>query len=311
MVNILFISNGEGVDYQCDCVFHGLNSIEGINVYILNDYQHMFDNNSIDFLSRQYGMGFTITNRVSINKRRIHTLDEATENIRMKFYDVIIFGSIERCNLLLDIVLLYYSKNRIIFIDGEDEDFSVKIIHRMKGRIKAPIFYEKYKKRAADLSKKGIYFKRELRVKERKTFFPISFAIPSQNVIEAVPEKSILLAKIIPGKLDTYIYNKEEDYYNGYKRAWFGMTIKKAGWDCMRHYEILANGCIPYFPDLDDCPFTTMHTFPKNIIIETNRLYEENRISENLASYYAEFLLGYTREYLTTERLAQYILSFI
>ena len=29
-------------------------------------------------------------------------------------------------------------------------------------------------------------------------------------------------------------------------KKYFWITIK-AGWDCLRHYEILMNGCIPYF----------------------------------------------------------------
>lgn len=310
-MNILFISKGTGIDYQCDCVFHGLNSIEGINVFILNDYQYMFEGNSTDFLSRQYGMGFTIANRISINKRKIHTFDEAKENIITKFYDVIIFGSIRRSNLLLSVACNHYPKNKIIFIDGEDEDFSIRLGYRMKGLIKAPMFFRKYRQQAINLSNKGLYFKRELREKDRKYFYPISFAIPLQNVLMAVPEKKNILARIIPGKLETYIYKEEEDYYNGYKTAWFGMTVKKAGWDCMRHYEILANGCIPYFPHLSDCPTTTMYNFPKNIIIETNRLYEQNKISDKLAYFYADSLLAYSREYLTTEKLARYLLSFV
>lgn len=42
---------------------------------------------------------------------------------------------------------------------------------------------------------------------------------------------------------NTYIFENEEEYYNDYKKSLFAITRKKGGWDCMRHYEILACGC--------------------------------------------------------------------
>jgi hypothetical protein len=95
------------------------------------------------------------------------------------------------------------------------------------------------------------------------------------------------------------------------------MTIKKGGWDCMRHYEIIANGCIPYFPNIENCPQNTMALLPKNIILEGNQLYEKyknNSINE-LTEYdhlecnsLIQKLLDYTRHNLTTKQLASYIL---
>ena len=87
--------------------------------------------------------------------------------------------------------------------------------------------------------------------------------------------------------------------------------MKKGGWDCMRHYEILANSCIPYFPEINDCPSTTMVPFPKHLIVETNNLYKKNGALDREYEFYANCLLAYTKEFLTTEKLAQYVLSFI
>jgi hypothetical protein len=44
--------------------------------------------------------------------------------------------------------------------------------------------------------------------------------------------------------------------------------MKKAGWDCMRHYEILGNNCIPYFIDLEDCPKNTLTNLPKELLLK-------------------------------------------
>lgn len=309
-MNILFISPGNKLDYQCDCIFHGLNTLKDVTVYTLTDYTYMYEGNTSEYLREQYGMGFTVTNRVPIEKKHIHTLAEAQENINAHFYDVVIYGSIFRCELFLDRVLKNYSKNQVVFVDGGDHDFSLffnkghtKYIERQK------IFFEN-KKKASSLFSKGIFFKRELRKKDHKYFYPISFAISSEDIVSEIPVKSIEMATIIPGEKSTYIYKNEKDYYNGYKIARFGLTCKKSGWDCMRHYEILANGCIPYFPGIEKMPPTTMINFPKEIILETNRLYESHAFTDSLYDFYSNLLLSYTREYLTTRKLAEYVLSF-
>ena len=102
--------------------------------------------------------------------------------------------------------------------------------------------------------------------------FPISFSMPPEKIVAAVPPKTRMLAHIIPGDLSTYIYKTEEEYYKGYQDSYFGITGKKGGWDCMRHYEILANGCIPLFCNIWDIPKKTMANFPRELITKTNEL---------------------------------------
>ena len=148
--------------------------------------------------------------------------------------------------------------------------------------------------------------------------YPISFSMPPEKIVEKIPPKTRIVAHIIPGNLSTYIYDSEESYYQGYKESFFGITMKKGGWDCMRHYEILANGCIPYFVDLENIPENTMTHFPKKIIAETNKIFldimEKKTMDEadiQKCNYYIEKLLNYTRTHLTTTAMAKYILSKI
>lgn len=42
----------------------------------------------------------------------------------------------------------------------------------------------------------------------------------------------------------------EHRYYDDYSRSYFAVTRRKGGWDCMRHYEILAAGTHPDPPKL-------------------------------------------------------------
>lgn len=57
-----------------------------------------------------------------------------------------------------------------------------------------------------------------------------------------------------------------------YASCYYAVTMKKSGWDCMRHYEIIAAGCIPYFLEIDDIPVGTMHTFPRALVKEAMHL---------------------------------------
>ena len=147
--------------------------------------------------------------------------------------------------------------------------------------------------------------------------FPISFSMPPEKIVASVPTKTRLLAHIIPGDLSTYIYKTEEDYYKGYQDSYFGITGKKGGWDCMRHYEILANGCIPLFCNIWDLPPKTMVNFPRDIIAKTNKIYVElldkplEESDKQRLNAHIEELLSYTRTYLTTTRAAQNILDSI
>jgi hypothetical protein len=147
---------------------------------------------------------------------------------------------------------------------------------------------------------------------------PITFSFPEEKIIDKMPAKVKVLSSLIPGDMKTYIYNTEAEYYDEYRKSMFAITTKKAGWDCMRHYEIIANGCIPYFVNIEDCPSTTMALLPKDLIREGNGLYlslKDKAISEfslsdmDACASLVERLLFYIRSNLTTTAIARYILK--
>ena len=155
--------------------------------------------------------------------------------------------------------------------------------------------------------------------------YPIQFGIPEVKLVSEIPKKDKDCAIVIPGDGGTYIYEEEADYYADYQRSYFALTQRKSGWDCMRHYEILANGCIPYFLNLDNCPSDTMVFLPKKLILEAMHLpgvippsngHPRVRIDHgqfNRQRYYEilQKLLEHTRNHLTTRSIAQYILKTI
>ncbi len=148
--------------------------------------------------------------------------------------------------------------------------------------------------------------------------FPIQFAISESKIVKEIPPKTKDFAFIIPGKLDTYIYTEEADYYKDYQHSYFAITCKKAGWDCMRHYEILANGCIPYFIDIDKCNPNTMCFLPRELIKEAMNLEgvsfpHIDHSKFNKEKYYEilQKLMDHTKHYLTTRNMAEYVLNTV
>ena len=149
---------------------------------------------------------------------------------------------------------------------------------------------------------------------------PISFSIPTEKICSNYKNsvKTKLLSSLVPGNIKTYIYNNETDYYNEYKKSYFAITKKKAGWDCLRHYEIICNGCLPYFIDIEKCPTNTMFLHPKKLYIESNNLYDKIKninindlTNEQINTYnnLRDRFIKYTLDKLTTEKMALYIIN--
>lgn len=296
-MKILFITNGSGIDYQSDCLFHGLVKL-GHDVTDSN-YMWYLSRHGDEENSNLYGMGFTIGG--NLPDRSGIDRSDIKEKISDRYFDIVIYGSIHRCSDYIDEVLKSYKPNEIIFIDGEDI-----------------ICYNE------ELTLMGLYFKRELYGKSLPGYpspFPISFAIPSEKLYTdyGIAEKTKVESFINPERRDTYIYTNETDYYNDYRTSLFGTTMKKAGWDCMRHYEIIANGCLPYFRDFEECPKTIMTNWPSDLQIHSNRLYS---LSKSLNNEYNDIFFDsykktlddfflYAKNHLTTENLADYVLGKI
>jgi hypothetical protein len=124
------------------------------------------------------------------------------------------------------------------------------------------------------------------------------------------------MAPLDPFNPRTYIYEDENKYYNDYRISLFGKTMKKAGWDCLRHYEIMACEAIPYFENLEFCPQTIMMGLPKEELLVAKTLleYDEGSIflteaGKNLWADLNHKIQVVLRERLTTKAMAKYILD--
>jgi hypothetical protein len=115
---------------------------------------------------------------------------------------------------------------------------------------------------------------RELRAERIPIPWPVSFAYPTQKYehysLNWAKTKNRDFSTILPhsptAHANGYTFTSEAEYMEAYASSWFAVTYKKSGWDCMRHYEILASGSIPYFLDMDDLPLKTMANFPRRLV---------------------------------------------
>jgi hypothetical protein len=239
-MRVLYISNGQTPDYLCDMLLHGLRCELATDVVDIERAWYMY---AAEFgaerrdKSKLYGRGFTMFGLLGDDSAVDRT--DIEKKIRSKYFDLVIYGSIHRCRRFLEEVLQSYPPQQIVFVDGEDQ---TQIVPGLLGR--------------------GIYFKREL-VDADSRVRPIQFAIPEERIGTVPRVKVKIYAFVDPRDTRTYVYTDEGAYYGDYAESLFGVTTKKTGWDCLRHYEIMANQCIPLFIDLERCPRTTMMFLPK------------------------------------------------
>ena len=292
-MRLLYISSATGVDYQCDLLFHGLRTLFGADVVDVNRLWYLYAEEFSDAPEKRaqlYGKGFTVSGLLASDADVDRTDIEA--KIRARHFDAVIYGSIHRGQMFLPQVLEAYEPQDILFIDGEDYP--------------RQIYWP--------LVNRGLYFKRE-NDGASPALLPIHFAIPPEKIVHT-SAKTQLVAFIDPRDRSTYIYDSEEAYYADYRRSCFGVTMKKAGWDCLRHYEIMANRCVPFFIGLDACPPTTMHRFPRYEVWTLNHLLQTRggeffQTAEGVAAWQTGVAaIGrFLERHLTTTALARYVVD--
>jgi len=278
-MDIARASGGFINDYQNDLLFYGLRELYGDDVV---------DSTQILSLYKEYegkihpqhlwgGMtSFWLIGDNNIDRSNIE------EKIKDKYYDLIIYGAIKRCKNYYDLVSKVYPADKIILIDGNDEA------------------------ELDPLYTKHLYFKRELQ-NNHPNLLPITFAFPTDKLSQPNKNKTQEYATCIPEQPETYIFKEEKPYYEDYQKSYYGVTMKKAGWDCMRHYEILGNYCMPYFIGLEDCPKDTLANFPKELLLEAREL----AFSFDNQKYFniLDEVFEHTKNNLTTKSLAKYIIN--
>lgn len=267
---VLFITTGQE-DYLSDSVLHGLKSLHANRIVDFPKKESLYDSYPAGLQRQLYGRGFTLY-------RTLPDLDVDRSAIDLRLrrqeFAFVILGSIwQNYDWFFD-NKKYLDPNRTLVLDGEDSP-SIFPFNRSH-------FKKRLCLRGCKIVDEYLYFKRELIVGQSisrwwQGFLPpkyrklhprlqmVSFGIPEEKILErpVTKEKDFPghvvdpeVSQILPEAGTQYRFETEADYYRDLQISRFGITTKKAGWDCLRHYEIAANGSVPCFRSLTDKPST-------------------------------------------------------
>jgi hypothetical protein len=253
-------------------LLHGLRSVLGASLVDWPKYDSAYK--SYPDPSTLYGHGFTafaLLDDVPVDRA------DAIERARDGEFDAVIFSDIWNQSPLFRTLRPQLGHTTVAAIDGNDSPALYP-------------YHPKWWRRPAGWAlprahTKAAYFKRELgpRTHSWRYFMalpprlagrlplggdvrPIAFSIPEEKIVAAPPPKSQLfashvvdpeVARALGREGSGYVFDREADYYADLQASRYGITTKKAGWDCMRHYELAANGCVPCFRDLAGKPATS------------------------------------------------------
>ena len=137
--------------------------------------------------------------------------------------------------------------------------------------------------------------------------YPISFSFPDKKIKGFNSNKLRLVSEVLPG--DKYSFDSEYDYYRQYEESCTAYTMKKAGWDCYRHLEIMANNCVPIFLDSGEIPRFTMVHYPKDFFKAFEEHFFKNK--SQVTNQTLNQMCKYFSENLSTSSMARYILDVI
>lgn len=280
-MKVLFL-HGNYPDYVANSLFHGLRTLLGKNCVDVPRYDSMYAPLTTEIRAKLRGNGFTLYGLLEdlpelANDRYYWRKDVAN-------YDLIIIAHVwQQWSLAWELASLVQPE-KIAIIDGNDTPAFFPYIS-LGWRLKScPWTY------LTPLSKFK-YFKRELIgqgcsygldrflplylrcwIPLPKNAYPISFAIPAEKIsyVDSNAKTQDFPTHIVDAEIadnlekaffsaigsDRHIFSSEADYYADLRKSRFGITTKRAGWDCLRHYELAANGCVLCFRDLDLKPET-------------------------------------------------------
>lgn len=228
-----------------------------LEVSILTGLREILGNNCIDYPRKKimyhdwsdtkkeelHGRGFTL---YKFPFKELSDEERKLENI-----DFILYGVANAYNEKNkpELDKLVEGENKIWYLDGHD----------LYGG--APIKLNYNGENIIGTQKENC-FKRELTETNYKNVYPIGFGIPEYQIRDINLDGKIqLFQKTAPKEssfnmvnFNGYIFENEEDYYEDMQKSWFGLTCKKGGWDCLRHYEIIASGTLLLFKDYDKKP---------------------------------------------------------
>jgi hypothetical protein len=258
-------------DYLADGLLHGLRGLLGAEVVDYPKAEFMYSSFPAERGGELYGRGFSLYRTLAdIEVDRHRVLQRARDG----GFDLIVFADI------------WGSFGRFVETAPTIDSTPMAVLDGSDREEPYPYAGVWWRRRAwwalPRAHTRAIYFKRELtpRTGWFRSFLllpprlaqhlpsirgmrPTAFSFPAEKILAEPPtDKQRLLATHVVdpevaervGAPTTYAFEDERDYYEDLRRARYGITVKRAGWDCLRHYELAANGCVPCFRALREKP---------------------------------------------------------
>jgi hypothetical protein len=270
-------------NYVSDGLFHGLRSLHEHEVVDVPRHDVMYTDATPEMLKKTGSRGRTLYALLPPETEAIKSARVFWQR-ELGAYDLIIIADIAQMPAVFAEVYNALgereARKKLIIVDGYDSParfpfFNIK--YHLKQRpwvFRLPLHKVMYFKRefVSEAGLYGSFAKIWGTGKSVNLHFPISMSIP-ESCIENIPAmdktESFVQFNVDPGLKDlfegghfaevghtNFPFSTNEAYDNHLRKARFGITGKRAGWDCLRHYEYAAKGVILCFKQLDLKPTT-------------------------------------------------------
>jgi hypothetical protein len=270
MTRILFLTPGHE-DYLADGLLHGLRTLLSADVVDFPKAEFLYESYPVERRGELYGRGFSLYGLLpdtATDRNRVF------ERARAGEFDLIVFADIWSTFGVFSELAPTITGTPMAVLDGAD---------RQEPYPYAGLWWRKPAWWTLPRAHtRATYFKRELtpvtgwfrsylllppalasRLPSIRKMRETSFSFPAKKILRDSPtEKRRLLASHVVdpevasqlGVGTSYAFDDETAYYADLRASRFGITTKRAGWDCLRHYEQAANGCVPCFRRLASKP---------------------------------------------------------
>jgi len=262
-LRLLFLTD-DREDYLADGVLHGLRSLEGVDVVDVPRKECLYVGGRRCRVAPELGVrggGFTLYGLLQEPAGGIDR-SQIWRRLEAGWFDAVVVGNVWRqWGLLLQWQALL-AGTPLLLLDGDDDERlypSSGTRYRQFGPLSGL--------RQLLAAPTCHYFKRELTERSRPwgrrlQLHPLAFAVPEEVIAAAVPPKAQRFpAHVVDAELQAliggstgYAFADETAYRADLGGARFGITGRRAGWDCLRHYEIAASGTVLCFRDLNRKP---------------------------------------------------------
>ena len=286
-------------------ILHGLRTVMGPNCIDYPRKKVMYHDWSETPKNTLYGKGFTLYTQP------IQDIDRNITEI-----DVVLYGCGHAYGEPISSQINSLANNNVWYLDGHD----------LYGDAPKKIFYNGEYIIATQFNN---CFKRELVEENLTNVFPTGFGIPHYQIrpFNFKNKTQIFQQTAPPGALfqnynlpssTLHIFDNEYDYYKDMEKSWFGLTCKKGGWDCLRHYEIMASGACLLFRDYNNkpplCSPQNLPCFSYSTLEELNDLVNRLIVNNRPTEEYLAMCLQqrqWLNSYGTTEARAIAILQIL